>query len=95
MRQDRVLEIQAGHKDGDDDAGDMLLSMGDDDSSSGALDSVPEGSTVKWILARSLPAPLDPEAAKKSEQGKEKPKPSANTQNAAKEILEKYMKRPR
>src|SRR5207245_1226921 len=72
----------------DNDVGDLLLSMGDDGSSSGAaFDNIPEGSTVMDVPIP--PGALDPAAA-----NKEKPKIQANTQNAAKDILEKYMKRP-
>jgi pSer/pThr/pTyr-binding forkhead associated (FHA) protein len=79
----------------DDDAAAMLLSLGDDgDGSSGipSLPDVPEGSTVM-----DLPSPFSPkpeEAAKKDDKDK-KPKPPGNTSSAAKEILEKYMRRPR
>jgi pSer/pThr/pTyr-binding forkhead associated (FHA) protein len=79
----------------DDDIAAMLLEMGDE-SSSGALglDQVPEGSTVMDLTLP--PGVLSPEDAKKEkDKEKDKPKPPANTQSAAKEILEKYMKRPR
>ncbi len=77
----------------DDDIAAMLLSL-HDDSSSGLISSsqeVPEGSTVHDL-------PLPPDAAAQVAKGeKEKAKPStpANTSQAAKSILEKYMKRPR
>ena len=79
----------------DDDIAAMLLSLGDDGTTTtndpAALTDVPEGSTVM-----DLPNPF---AAKKEEQDKakekEKKKGMGNTSSAAKEILEKYMRRPR
>jgi pSer/pThr/pTyr-binding forkhead associated (FHA) protein len=77
----------------DDDIAAMLLSLGDDGagapSDPAALTDVPDGSTVM-----DLPNPF---TAKKEEQEKEKEKKKAlgNTSSAAKEILEKYMRRPR
>jgi predicted component of type VI protein secretion system len=77
----------------DDDIAAMLLSLGDDGVTTtndpAAITEVPEGSTVM-----DLPSPF---AAKKEEGDKEKDKKKAmgNTSNAAKEILEKYMRRPR
>ena len=82
----------------DDDIAAMLMSLGDDSS----LDSdgaVPEGSTV---MEMSVPTSVQ-EAAKLAEKekelgkekDKEKAKPSGNTSNAAKSILEQYMRRPR
>ena len=79
----------------DDDIAAMLLEMGDE-SSSGALsqDQIPEGSTVMDLTLP--PGVLNPDEAKKEkDKEKEKPKIPANTQSAAKDILEKYMKRPR
>jgi len=76
----------------DDDVAAMLLEMGDESSSGALADQIPEGSTVLDLTLP--PGVLDPDAAKK-EKEKEKPKPPANTQSAAKEILDKYMKRPR
>ncbi len=77
----------------DDDIAAMLLSLHDDGTggSSGGIPEVPEGSTVHEM-------PLPPEvAAEMAKNEKEKPKAStpANTSQAAKSILEKYMKRPR
>lgn len=76
----------------DDDIAAMLLSLHDDPSgaSSGSSPEVPEGSTVHEM-------PLPPEvAAQMAKNQTEKPKPnSGNTSQAAKSILEKYMKRPR
>jgi pSer/pThr/pTyr-binding forkhead associated (FHA) protein len=79
----------------DDDIAAMLLSLHDDTSAGGAgLAEVPEGSTVHEM-------PLPPEVAAQmtqNEKGKApptKPAPPANTSQAAKSILEKYMKRPR
>ena len=71
----------------------MLLSL-HDDSSSGAFSGtpeVPEGSTVHEM-------PLPPEVAAQmaqNEKDKAKAASSGNTSQAAKSILEKYMKRPR
>ena len=39
--------------------------------------------------------PSKPRKNKEKEKDKEKPKPSGNTSNAAKSILEQYMRRPR
>jgi pSer/pThr/pTyr-binding forkhead associated (FHA) protein len=80
----------------DDDAAAMLLALGDDgDGSSGSpsLTDVPEGSTVM-----DLPSPFTVKEqldADKEKDKDKKPKPPGNTSNAAKEILEKYMRRPR
>jgi pSer/pThr/pTyr-binding forkhead associated (FHA) protein len=83
----------------DDDIAALLLSLHDESSSglsSGTVE-VPEGSTVHEM-------PLPPELAAQTAQqetGKTppsqpaKPAPPANTSQAAKSILEKYMKRPR
>ncbi|HTU23068.1 MAG TPA: FHA domain-containing protein [Gemmataceae bacterium] len=79
----------------DDDIAAMLLSLHDDGDAgaSGITPEVPEGSTVHEM-------PLPPEVAAemaKNQQQQEKPKPSSpgNTSQAAKNLLEKYMKRPR
>jgi predicted component of type VI protein secretion system len=87
-----VYQETAAQKDNhaDDDVAAMLLEMGDE-SSSGAFDTVPEGSTVMDLT---LPPGMLGEEGKK-EKEPEKPKPPPSTQSAAKEILEKYMKRPR
>lgn len=89
------FQTNGGEKDAspDDDIAAMLLEMGDE-STSGALtpDQIPEGSTVMDLT---LPPGMgNPDDAKKDKEA-EKPKPPANTQSAAKEILDKYMKRPR
>jgi len=79
----------------DDDIAAMLLEIGDDNSS-GALtsDQIPEGSTVMDLTLP--PGVLNPDEAKKEKDKEQaKPKVPANTQSAAKDILEKYMKRPR
>ncbi|HKB40767.1 MAG TPA: FHA domain-containing protein [Gemmataceae bacterium] len=77
----------------DEDIAAMLLSLKDDETTSTILGSgeVPEGSTV---MEMPLPQELGPDGQPKQE---EKPKPAvpANTSNAAKAILEKYMRRPR
>lgn len=80
----------------DDDIAAMLLLLQDDsDSASTGLSSeVPEGSTVM-----DMPAPT----AGANQQGADgkgkgqpaKPAPSGDTRNAAKAILDKYMRRPR
>jgi pSer/pThr/pTyr-binding forkhead associated (FHA) protein len=75
----------------DDDIAAMLLSLHDDGtgSSIGSSPEVPEGSTVHEM-------PLPPEvAAQMAKTEKEKPKAPGNTSNAAKTILEKYMRRSR
>jgi pSer/pThr/pTyr-binding forkhead associated (FHA) protein len=77
----------------DDDIAAMLLSMGDDSTSGLSPDMIPEGSTVMDLTVP--PGGAGAEDAAKKEREKEKPKASGNTQSAAKEILEKYMKRPR
>ena len=77
----------------DDDIAAMLLSMGDDSTSGLSPDLIPEGSTVMDLTVP--PGETGPEDAAKKDKEKEKPKVSGNTQSAAKEILEKYMKRPR
>lgn len=70
----------------EDDAAATLLAMQDSDApNAGPLSEVPEGSTVHDV-------PLPPALEKE----KEKPKQSTgNTSNAAKSILDKYLKRPR
>lgn len=73
----------------DDDIAAMLLSLQDDSDSTatGLSSEVPEGSTVMDV-----PAPTEGDPAK----GKTKPAvPTGDTRNAAKAILEKYMRRPR
>jgi pSer/pThr/pTyr-binding forkhead associated (FHA) protein len=82
-----------GDSSNDDDIAAMLLSLHDDGPSvaPGSSPDVPEGSTVHEM-------PLPPEVAAqmaKEEKEKEKPKSPGNTSNAAKTILEKYMRRPR
>jgi len=80
----------------DDDIAAMLLSLHDDGGSFGGSEGeVPEGSTVMELM---LPKPgEDPAAAgdKGKDKAKDKSKASGNTANAAKSILEQYMKRPR
>jgi predicted component of type VI protein secretion system len=77
----------------DDDIAAMLLSLKEEDGTSTVLGSgeIPEGSTV---MDMPLPQDMGPDGQPKQE---EKPKPagSPNTSNAAKAILEKYMRRPR
>jgi len=82
----------------DDDIAAMLMSLNDDPS----MDSdsvIPEGSTVMEMSAplSVQDAAKEAEKNKEIEKGKEKEKskPSGNTSNAAKSILEQYMRRPR
>lgn len=74
-------------------AGDLLMSILDDGSPSplSGGDGVPDGSTIMELAA---PPPPGGEN-KPGEKDKAAPKPPANTSNAAKAILEKYMRRPR
>jgi hypothetical protein len=68
----------------------MLMSILDEPGSpSGLAAEVPEGSTVMDVPV--VPPPGGGEA-KKDEKAKA---PAASTSNAAKAILEKYMRRPR
>jgi pSer/pThr/pTyr-binding forkhead associated (FHA) protein len=90
---DAASTIPSDDSSKDDDIAAMLLSLHDDSAggSPGTSAEVPEGSTVHEM-------PLPPEvAAQMAQNEKEKPKPAAagNTSQAAKSILEKYMKRPR
>jgi pSer/pThr/pTyr-binding forkhead associated (FHA) protein len=91
----------------DDDVAAMLLSLhDDDDADASGGDPVPEGTTEMEIRVPPEVADKEdakesgkdaPKDAKKPEQSKEaKAKAGAgNTQNAAKDILEKMMRRPR
>jgi predicted component of type VI protein secretion system len=80
----------------DDEVAAMLLSLqedGDAASTGGLTSEVPEGSTVM-----DLPAPIASmeEAAAAKNKGQTKPAvPTGDTRSAAKNILEKYMRRPR
>jgi pSer/pThr/pTyr-binding forkhead associated (FHA) protein len=76
----------------EDDIAAMLMSMGDDESAGLSSDVVPEGSTVMDLTLP--PGALDAPGAKKEKES-EKPKPAPNTSSAAKEILDKYLRRPR
>jgi predicted component of type VI protein secretion system len=88
-----AAKAPAGGSD-DEDVAAMLLSLhdeGDNSASTASADEIPEGSTVM-----DLPSPFaQPPAPGEAKKEPEKKKPLANTSNAAKEILEKYMKRPR
>jgi predicted component of type VI protein secretion system len=77
----------------DDDIAAMLMAIQDDGVSSplGDMDSVPEGSTVMDMV---VPRPGDGEKTEKDKETKTKAA-MGNTSNAAKSILEQYMKRPR
>jgi pSer/pThr/pTyr-binding forkhead associated (FHA) protein len=72
----------------------MLLSLQDDSGgSSGVPGEVPEGST---IMDLSVPLPGEEgQSGEKKEGEKPKDAPKPNTSNAAKALLEKYMRRPR
>ncbi len=79
----------------DDDVAAMLLSLQDESdgsASTASADEIPEGSTVMDLPSPFAQPPAPGEAAKKEA---EKKKPSATSSSAAKDILEKYMKRPR
>jgi pSer/pThr/pTyr-binding forkhead associated (FHA) protein len=83
---------------GEDDIAALLLSLDDGGSDSGPAAEVPEGSTVMDVAAP--PPEGDPagSTAKIPAGGKpsdKKKQPDGNTANAAKSILEKYMRRPR
>jgi pSer/pThr/pTyr-binding forkhead associated (FHA) protein len=71
----------------------MLLSLQDDASpdAGGSPGEVPEGSTVMDLQAPQMPGEGAPAAADKDK----KKAAEGNTSNAAKAILEKYMRRPR
>ena len=74
----------------------MLLSMGGDDTTSGALsgNDIPDGSTVHDLK---VPDGLLDKAAenKKADELAKVKAAQANTSSAAKSILDKYLKRPR
>jgi predicted component of type VI protein secretion system len=78
----------------EDDIAAMLLSLQDerDSAPTGLTSEVPEGSTVM-----DMPAPTSGSTATDDpSKGKTKPAvPAGDTRNAAKAILEKYMRRPR
>jgi predicted component of type VI protein secretion system len=88
----------AGGNGAEDDIAALLLSLDDDGTGNQQAAEVPEGSTVMDV-----PAPVkedDPAGSTaKMQTGKpgekDKKKPDGNTANAAKSILEKYMRRPR
>ena len=79
----------------DDDIAAMLLSLQDDsDSTSTGLSSeVPEGSTVMDLAAPTGTESTGGDPAKGK--GTKPDVPTGDTRNAAKAILEKYMRRPR
>jgi len=89
-----TTESEESGSSNDDDIAAMLLSLHDegDSGSSGITPEVPEGSTV-----HELPLPSEVAAEMAKNEPTEKPKVSSpgNTSQAAKSILEKYMKRPR
>jgi predicted component of type VI protein secretion system len=92
-----AAKSDAGESEGDDDIAAMLLSLQDDSSAGLSLSGsdVPEGSTVHEMTVPPEVAQKLNENAAAKEKEKEKPKNSGNTSNAAKSILEMYMKRPR
>jgi predicted component of type VI protein secretion system len=87
-------DLPAAGESADDDIAAMLLSLHeDDDSPSSAPDGViPEGSTVMELI---VSPGVDPSKAGDKDKSKDKAKATGNTSNAAKSILEQYMKRPR
>jgi len=87
----------AGGSSEDDDIAAMLMSLNDEDASLGADSVVPEGSTVmELILPPSVQdAAKEADKNKDKDKDKDKAKTGGNTSNAAKSILEQYMKRPR
>lgn len=93
-----TAEVGSDAPSGDDDIAAMLLSLQDEDGPSTAgltSDPVPDGSTVMDLVVP--PSGSDPNAPK-LDKDKDKAKANANvgnTSNAAKSILEKYMRRPR
>jgi pSer/pThr/pTyr-binding forkhead associated (FHA) protein len=89
------LPTAAGGSTEDDDIAAMLMSLNDDPSMES--DSVvPEGSTVMEMMPPSVQdAAREADKNKEKDKEKDKPKASGNTSNAAKSILEQYMRRPR
>jgi predicted component of type VI protein secretion system len=89
-----AVESETGEASGDDIAA-MLLSLQDEDGPTTAGlsgDPVPDGSTVMDLV---VPPGSDPNAPR-GDKKEEKPNSNlGNTSNAAKSILEKYMRRPR
>jgi predicted component of type VI protein secretion system len=80
----------------EDDIAALLLSLDGDAPGSSPAAEIPEGSTVMDVAAPKTEDPAGSStkvAAGKND--KEKKKPDGNTSNAAKSILEKYMRRPR
>jgi pSer/pThr/pTyr-binding forkhead associated (FHA) protein len=87
---------------GDDDIAAMLLSLQDDGASTPGLTSndIPDGSTVHDLtltpdMLAAGESAADKEKAKKEAEAAKAKAATANTASAAKNILEKYMKRPR
>lgn len=80
-------------QDGDDDIADMLLAMGDDGSTTGTAtnEAIPDGSTVY-----DMPIPDEIQAQDGNKDQLQKTKEAQqNTSQAARDILSKYMRRPR
>jgi pSer/pThr/pTyr-binding forkhead associated (FHA) protein len=92
-KKEAAPEKETGGAD-DDDIAAMLLSLQDDGPSAAPDGIVPEGSTVMDLMV-----PGGDDTSQTPAQGKDKEKDKAktigNTSNAAKSILEQYMKRPR
>jgi predicted component of type VI protein secretion system len=89
---------ESGSSGGEDDIAALLLSLDGDEGSAAATSAeIPDGSTVMDVPAP--PDGGDPNASTArgpaAKGDKEKKKPDGNTSNAAKSILEKYMRRPR
>jgi len=88
------MDGMGGGGEDDESIADMLLSLGDDAPSTGSA-IVPEGSTIMDIPV----PPPGTEAPGEKNKGKDKmgqaKAAQASTSNAAKAILDKYMKRPR
>lgn len=89
------VKAPAGEGQNDDDIAAMLLSI-QDDGSGGGTGEVPEGSTVMDVMVPPEgQAPTDAKQAEKAKGHDKAKQAQASTSNAAKEILEKYMRRPR
>lgn len=92
-----MAELAAAGASEDDDIASMLLSLNDDDASPSAASDggVPEGSTVMDLMVPKEGGEPSKAGEPGKDKSKDKVKASGNTSNAAKSILEQYMKRPR
>jgi len=91
VQSDMTATRDDGGSSGDDDIAAMLLDMSDDtDSEAAALnsDGIPDGSTV---MEMKVPDNL----AEKKDGGQKAKEAQQNTSQAARDILSKYMRRPR